>query len=110
MMNESTYNQLVAAAFKRIMAAADALDPDDLEAESTGDMVTLTAASREKCIVNTQRAVRQIWVAGRGQGIHFSYDTASGSWLDDKGKGLELFRFVADVVQQISGEALTYPA
>jgi CyaY protein len=110
MMDESTYNQLVSAAFKRILAAADALDPDDLEAESTGDMVTLTAASREKCIINTQRAVRQIWVAGRGQGIHFTYEPASGTWLDDKGKGLELFRFVADVVREISGEVLDYPA
>jgi CyaY protein len=108
-MDEAVYNQLIAAAFKRIVAAADALDPDVLEAESTGDMVTLTAASREKCIVNTQRAVRQIWVAGRGQGIHFSYEPATGSWMDDKGKGLELFRFVADVVREISGEEFAYP-
>ena len=110
MMEEAPYNQLISAAFKRIVKAADALDPDVLEADSTGDMVTLTARSGAKCIVNTQRAVRQIWVAGRGQGIHFSYDAASGSWQDDKGKGLELFRFVADVVREISGEELAYPA
>ena len=109
MLDEALYNQLVAGAFKRILAAADGIDPDVLEAESTGDMVTLTSASREKCIVNTQRAVRQIWVAGRSQGIHFSYDAASGSWLDDKGKGLELFRFVADVVRDIAGQELAYP-
>jgi len=109
MMDETRYNQLIVSAFKRILAAADTMDPDVLEAESTGDMVTLTTASREKCIINTQRAVRQIWVAGRGQGIHFSYDAASGSWLDDKGKGLELFRFVADVVRDLSGQELAYP-
>lgn len=109
-MDEATYSQLVAAAFKRIVAAADAVDPDVLEAESTGDMVTLTAASREKCIINTQRAVRQIWVAGLGQGIHFTYEPTRGTWRDDKGKGLELFRFVAEVVREISGEALDYPA
>ncbi len=108
-MDEASYNQLISAAFKRIIAAADGLDPDVLEAESTGDMVTLTTASREKCIVNTQRAVRQIWVAGRGQGIHFSYDPASGTWRDDKGKGLELFRFVADVVRDLTGEPFEYP-
>ncbi len=109
MMDEATYNQLVAGAFKRILAAADGIDPDVLEAESTGDMVTLTSASREKCIVNTQRAVRQIWVAGRGQGIHFSYDEATGTWKDDKGRGLELFSFVAEVVKDISGAQLHYP-
>ncbi|HYI02233.1 iron donor protein CyaY [Hyalangium sp.] len=110
MMDEGLYNQRVAAVFKRMLAAADALDPDVLEAESTGDMLTLTARSREKCIVNTQRAVRQIWVAGKGQGIHFSYDEASGTWKDDKGKGLELFSFVADVVRELSGEQFVYSA
>jgi CyaY protein len=109
MMDEARYNQLVAAVFKRVLAAADALDPDLLEAESTGDMLTLTARSREKCVVNTQRAVRQIWVAGKGQGIHFSYDATTGSWRDDKGRGLELFSFVADVVREISGAELVYP-
>lgn len=109
-MDEARYNQLVAAVFKRMLAAADAVDPDVLEADSTGDMLTLTARSREKCIVNTQRAVRQIWVAGKSQGIHFSYDEASGTWKDDKGRGLELFSFVADVVHDISGADFVYPA
>ena len=110
MMDESRYNQLVAGIFKRILAAADAIDPDVLEADSTGDMVTLTARSREKCIVNTQRAVRQIWVAGKSQGIHFTHDEATGTWKDDKGRGLELFSFVADVVHDISGVDFVYPA
>ncbi len=109
MMDEARYNQLISAAFKRIIAAADDLDPDVLEADSTGDMVTLTARSREKCIVNTQRAVRQIWVAGKSQGIHFSLDEATGTWKDDKGRGLELFSFVADVVKDICGADLHYP-
>lgn len=110
MMDESRYNQLVSAAFKRILAAADDIDPDILEADSTGDMVTLTASSREKCIINTQRAMRQLWVAGKSQGIHFSFDEASGTWKDDKGRGLELFSFVADVVRDISGAHFSYPA
>jgi len=109
-MDEARYNQLVAVVFKRMIAAADAIDPDILEAESTGDMLTLTSRSREKCIVNTQRAVKQVWVAGRGQGIHFNYDEASGTWRDDKGRGLELFRFVADVVHDISDVDFIYPS
>ena len=106
MLDEVTYNQQVASAFRRIMDAADALDPDVLEADSTGDMVTLTSSRGEKCIVNTQRAVKQIWVAGQGQGIHFDFDPQTGQWRDDKGKGLELFAFVADSVQAMSGARL----
>ncbi|MDC0709398.1 iron donor protein CyaY [Stigmatella sp. ncwal1] len=110
MMDEARYNQLVAAVFKRMLSAADGIDPDVLEADVTGDMLTLTASSREKCIVNTQRAVRQMWVAGKSQGIHFSYEEGTGTWKDDKGRGLELFSFVAEVVRDISGADFTYPS
>lgn len=108
-LDEARYQQLVSQAFKKIVAAADALDPDNLEADSTGDMITLTAPrSGTKVVVNTQRAVKQIWVAGKSQGIHFNWDEASGTWRDDKGKGLELFAFVAECVEDASGETLSY--
>ena len=68
MMDEARYNGLVAGLWKRILAAVDEVDPDVLDAVATGDMVTLTSASGEKVVINTQRAVRQIWVAG-GIGI-----------------------------------------
>lgn len=108
MVDEAVYAQQSTSAFKRILAAADEVDPDQLDAESTGDMITLTSARGEKCVINTQRAVHQIWVAGKGQGIHFDYDEASGQWKDDKGKGLELFSFIADVVSDLSGEQLIF--
>ena len=106
MLDESTYNQNVASVFRRILDAVDQIDPDELEADTTGDMVTLTSRSGEKCVINTQRVVRQIWVAGKSQGIHFSWD--GQDWMDDKGKGLELFAFIADVVQTISGQTLRF--
>ncbi len=110
MLDEATYNQQVAVTFRRIIAAADQVDPDALDADSTGDMVTLSSPRGEKCIINTQRAVRQIWVAGQGQGIHFDFDAARNEWRDDKGKGLELFAFVADTVAAISGVRLEFAA
>lgn len=106
MMDESRYSQLVSAIFRRLVEAADKLDPDVLEASTSGDMVSLAGANGQKCVVSTQRAVRQIWVAGKGLGIHFSYDEASASWKDDKGKGIELFSFVNEVVEHISGGPL----
>lgn len=108
MLDETIYNQKVAQLFKRIVAAADQIDPDILDAESTGDMVTLTSSAGEKCVVNTQRAVRQIWVAGKSQGIHFSFDETTDTWRDDKGRGLELYAWVAEVVESITGQKLVY--
>lgn len=108
MVDPAVYSQKATQTFRRILDAADRVDPDKLDAESTGDMITLTASSGEKCVINTQRAVSQIWVAGKGQGIHFDLDPATGEWKDDKGKGYELLSFIADVVREISGEALDF--
>lgn len=106
MLDDATYSSLTSKVFKRLLAAADQADPDVLEADGSGDMVTFTAVkSGEKVIVNTQRAVKQIWVAGKGEGVHFSLD-AKGAWMDDKGKGLELVAWVKSCVEAASGVAL----
>jgi CyaY protein len=103
MLDEHTYDALVSRAFKRIVAALDGAEPDLLEADFTGEMVTITASGGEKVVVNTQRAVRQLWVAGQGQGIHFSWDASDQKWKDDKGRGLELFRWLEECVQAACG-------
>lgn len=106
-MDSSTYQASVSSFFKRLVSAVDAIDPDLLECDSTGDMVTITAAkSGSKVIVNTQRAVSQIWVAGKSMGVHFSLG-ADGRWMDDKGKGLELGPWVAECVRDASGVSLS---
>lgn len=107
MIDDTTYNALVGAVFKRLLKGLDTVDPDLLEADSTGDMVTVTASkSGAKVVVNTQRAVRQIWVAGSGQGIHFDWDGTK--WLDDKKKGLELYAWVSSCVETACGAKVAF--
>jgi CyaY protein len=108
MSTESAYGPTVAQTFKRLVKTLDLSDPDVLEADTTGDMVTITATSSgQKVIVNTQRAVEQIWVAGKGEGVHFSL-SSDGRWLDDKGRGRELFAWVAECVEAATGVSLRF--
>lgn len=107
MIDEPRYDGLVAGLWKRILAAADRIDPDVLDAVGTADMITFTHRDGEKVVVNTQRAVRQIWVAGKGSGIHFSLAN-DGRWMDDKGKGLELLAWVSECVSALTGEPLRF--
>lgn len=101
------YEAAVSSFFKRLVAAADAADPDLIEADSTGDMVTLTAVrSGQKVVVNTQRAVSQVWVAGQGLGVHFSLGP-DGRFLDDKGQGKELAAWVSACVEAAAGIPLS---
>lgn len=106
-MSTSAYESAVASVFKRLVKAVDEADPDAVECDATGDMVTITASrSAEKVVVNTQRAVQQIWVAGKGVGVHFVLG-ADGRWVDDKQKGLELTAWIIECVEAASGQRLS---
>jgi CyaY protein len=99
-MDESRYQKLADEAFRRIDKAFADVDPDVVDCERAGDVVTITFPDKSRCIVNTQRPTRQIWVAANARGWHFSYDEARGVWLDDKGAGEELFATLVSIVKQ----------
>ena len=107
-MDESTYEKLAAEALRKVTKAFDDVDPEVADCETAGDVVTLTLAGRSKCVVNTQRPARQLWLAANARGWHFSWDEASRQWLDDKGRGEELFATLARIVKETTGADLRF--
>jgi CyaY protein len=103
MLDEPAYQHMADAAFRRIANALDAVDPDDVDCELAGDVLTLTFRGGAKCVVNTQRPTRQIWLAASARAWHFSWDEAKREWLDDKGRGVELFAKVGEIVKALAG-------
>ncbi|MBI5516797.1 MAG: iron donor protein CyaY [Deltaproteobacteria bacterium] len=108
-MDESRYLHLADEAFKRIQDAFEPLDPDDAEAYAAGDVLTITFRDGSRCVVNTQRPTRQLWLAARARAWHFSYDEATARWLDDKGRGDELYATIARVVHETAGVTVALP-
>ena len=108
-MDESAYQHLADAAFRRIEEAFKDVDADDVDCERAGDVVTLTLKGGKKCVVNTQRPTRQIWLAANARAWHFGWDAHAGRWLDDKGQvnpdgsPVELFGAVRKIVRESSG-------
>ena len=103
MMDESRYQKLADAAFAAIEAMLEDVDPDVVDVERAGDVVTLSFENGKRAVVNTQRPTRQIWLAADARAWHFSFDEAKGTWLDDKGQGVELMAQVAAIVKQQAG-------
>lgn len=103
-MEEREYRQLVDKAFQKIERAFDDIDPDDAEFVLAQGAATISFRDRSKCILSTQPAVRQIWLAAASKGIayHFNYEASSASWRDDKGKGIELNSYVKGLVREIA--------
>lgn len=107
-MDESTYQKLADEAFRVIDDAFEDVDPDIVDCEIAGDVVTLAIRGGGKCIVNTQRPTRQIWLAASARAWHFSWDAARKCWVDDKGRGDELYATIARVVKQATGADVTF--
>jgi CyaY protein len=108
MMDEPTYQKLADAAFRAIGDAFEDIDPEAVDCEVAGDVVTLTLRGGKRCVVNTQRPTRQIWLAANARGWHFSWDAQGARWLDDKGHGDELFATLARIVKEATGEDVRF--
>jgi CyaY protein len=102
-MDESRYQKLADSALGTIERMFEDVDAEVVDLERAGDVVTLTFANKKKCVVNTQRPTRQIWLAANARAWHFSFDEASGKWVDDKGQGVELLAQVASIVKEQAG-------
>jgi len=97
-MDEPTYQKLADAALRKVEDMLADVDAEDVDLDRSGDVITLTLRGGAKCVINTQRPTRQIWMAHAAQAWHFAWDPARAAWVDDKGRGVELFGQIASIV------------
>jgi CyaY protein len=97
-MNDSEFNQKAADTLWRIEEAVESADAD-IDFESNGDVLTLTFDNGSRVIVNKQGVLKQLWVAARSGGFHYSYDAARNEWRNDQ-TGAELFSELSRLVSE----------
>jgi CyaY protein len=102
MMDEQTYLKLADATFERLCDMLEDVDAEDVDFERSGDVLTLTFKNGSKCIINTQRPTRQIWLAAGVRAWHFVRDDG-GRWVDEKDHARELFDTVSGIVKEQAG-------
>lgn len=103
-MNTSQYHELVDAQW---MAIEDGIDESgaDIDYETNGNVLTLDFADRSQIIINRQEPMREIWLASRSGGFHFSYQ--DGKWLCSK-SGMEFIDMVKQECSKHAGEAVDW--
>ncbi len=107
-MDESTYQKLADATFRAIGDAFEEVDTDVVDCEIAGDVVTLTLRGGKRCVVNTQRPARQIWLAANARAWHFSWDEEKKRWMDDRGRDEDLFSTIARIVKEGTGAEISF--
>lgn len=105
-MDEKRYFELIRAAFSRIEKAVDQIDPELVDLDGGGDVLTLTCRDKTRIVINTQRPVREIWLAGAARAWHFGWDEAESRWVDKKRNDAELFATLSTLLSEHAGTAL----
>jgi len=105
MIEEKIYRQLVDEVFHRIDAAFEDVDPDLAESTSSQGTLTIFYEQKLRFILSPQAPVRQIWAAFKDRAWHFDRD-AAGNWMDDRGRGIELYRLVEDITREAVGQTV----
>jgi CyaY protein len=107
MIEEKLYRQLVDQVFHRIDAAFETVDPDLAECTVSQGTLTIVFSGKLRFILSPQTPVRQLWAAFKDQAWHFDRDLESGRWLDDRGRGIDLYRLVEDTTREAVGQTVS---
>lgn len=102
-MNESDFHRAVDAVLAQVEGAVEAVDA--LEVDLEAGILTVTCPDGSRVIVNRQTPNREIWVAARSGGFHFSQ--REGAWRDTR-SGEELYASLARVIEAQSGARVAF--
>jgi CyaY protein len=102
-MNESDFHRAVDAVLAQVESAVEAVDA--LEVDLEAGILTVTCPDQSRVIINRQTPNREIWVAARSGGFHFSQ--REGAWRDTR-SGEELFASLARVIEAQSGARVAF--
>lgn len=103
-MTESGFKEAADAVFHRIEQTIDASGAD-IDYDNNGTILEMEFKDGSKVIVNRHVPNREIWLAAKSGGFH--YTLKDGIWLSQR-DGSELFAKLAELVQAGSGEKLVF--
>ena len=97
-MTESEFHRAVDAVLARVEASVENVEGLDVDLES--GILTITCPDASRVIINRQTPNREIWVAARSGGFHFT--ARDGVWRDTRSND-ELFASLARIVESQAG-------
>jgi len=101
-MDEKRYRHLLDETYARVDRAFEDVDPDLAEVSISQGTLTITYLEKQRLMVTPQPSPRQLWVAFRDRAWHFDWNETRGTWLDDRGQGIELYALIENTTAETS--------
>ncbi|ANO31736.1 iron donor protein CyaY [Vibrio breoganii] len=103
-MKDSEFHQLADEQLTNIEQAIEDSGAD-IDFETSGNVMTLEFEDRTQIIINKQEPMREIWLASKSGGYHFSMQ--EGAWICSK-TGFELMALVKAECEKQAGEEIDW--
>ena len=106
-MENKEYFSRVSELFRKVETKLDEFE-DDIDYDSTPDKILVNIEKNNaKVVLNTQRAVHEIWLAGNSRGWHFKYNQDKGIWFADAEKE-EFFECFSSLLTKNLGKDFSF--
>lgn len=104
-MKDTEFHQL---ADQQLQLIEEAIEDSgaDIDFETSGNVMTLEFEDRSQIIINKQEPMREIWLASKSGGYHFSMQ--QGQWICSKTHH-ELLSLVKMECEKQAGEEIDWP-
>ncbi len=103
-MNETEFHQRADEQMQIIEQAIDD-SGEDIDYETTGNVMTLEFDDRSQIIINRQEPMKEIWLASKSGGFHFQWQNEQ--WICSK-TGVELISMVKQECEKHADEEIEW--
>lgn len=106
-MENKEYFARISELFEKVEEKLDEFE-DEIDYDLSPDKLMINIEKNgKKIVINTQRSIKEIWLAGNSRGWHFKYDLANNIWFA-KAENVEFFACLAKLLSENLGESVSF--
>ena len=106
-MENKEYFKRVSELFERVEEKLDQFE-DEIDYDPTPDKLMVSfEKNNKKIVINTQRAVKEIWLAGNSRGWHFKFQPDKEIWFANAEQE-EFYQCFADLLSDNLGQEVSF--
>ena len=106
-MENKEYFARVSELFVRVEEKLDEFE-DEIDYDPTPDKLMVTFEhNSEKIVINTQRAIKEIWLAGNSRGWHFQFLQEKDIWFANAEQE-EFYQCLAKLLSETLGTSVSF--
>ena len=106
-MENKEYFKRVSELFERVEEKLDQFE-DEIDYDPTPDkLMVIFEKNDKKIVINTQIAIKEIWLAGNSRGWHFKFQSDKEIWFANAEQE-EFYQCFADLLSDNLGQEVSF--